>query len=115
MDRPYTQLSLDGRDKWWSLEEGTCECFERSRELSFAAWEPVVESYDAYVFFPGTLLGLDKTSCAVEANDQAACDFWIEGSTVTCLLNPVQHQHWNFVPIEMVTHRSMRLTQATTS
>ena len=51
-----------------------------------------MEPYDADVFFSGALLGLDKSGCAVEADDETACDFGIEGSAMSCFLNSADSQ-----------------------
>ena len=56
MNRPYPQLSFHGGDEGWSLKECACEGFECSGELSFPAWELVVESNDTDIFLAGTLL-----------------------------------------------------------
>lgn len=37
MYRPNSQLSLDGRDQWWSLEQGSGQGLQCSRQLSFAS------------------------------------------------------------------------------
>lgn len=34
----YTQLTFDGRDERWSLEQSTSEGLQRSCELSLATW-----------------------------------------------------------------------------
>jgi hypothetical protein len=46
-----------------------------------------VETDDADILLTSTLLRLDKTSSAVNADNQAASDLGIEGTRVTGLLN----------------------------
>jgi hypothetical protein len=45
-----------------------------------------METNDSNVFFTGSLLRLDETSGAVNADNETACDFGIEGAGVTSLL-----------------------------
>tara|TARA_R110002003_G_scaffold239_1_gene17188 strand:+ start:27146 stop:27544 length:399 start_codon:yes stop_codon:yes gene_type:complete len=87
VDGSDTELSLDGRNKRRALEEGTSEGLERARKLRFAAGQLVVQADDAHVLFSGTLLGLDETGRAVNADDEAACDLGIEGTAVASLLD----------------------------
>lgn len=87
VDGSDTQLSLDGRDEWRALEEGTGEGLESTRKLSLASRELVVQPDDADVLFSGTLLRLDETGSAVNADDETAGNLGIEGSTVARLLD----------------------------
>ena len=82
-----TELTLDCGNERWTLEESTGECLKGTGELSLATWELVVETDDANVLLSGTLLGLNETSGAVDTDDQAAGNLWIEGSRVSSLLN----------------------------
>lgn len=56
MDGANTELTLDGGDEWWTLEEGTSQCLQSARKLSLSARNLVVEAYDADIFLSGTLL-----------------------------------------------------------
>jgi len=87
VDSTNTQLALDGGDKRGTLEERTSKGLEGARELSLAAGQLVVEANDADVLLTSTLLGLNETGRAVDADDQASSDLGIEGSRVTGLLN----------------------------
>ena len=89
VDGTDTELTLDGGNERRTLEESTGECLEGAGELSLTTWELVVETDDANVLLSGTLLGLDETSGAIDTDDQAAGNLWIEGSGVTGLLNTV--------------------------
>jgi hypothetical protein len=71
------------------LEERTGECLECAGELRFATGELVVEADDADVFFAGALLGLDEAGGSVDADDEAAGDFGVEGAAVARLLDAV--------------------------
>lgn len=87
MNGTDTELTLDGGDKWWTLEESTGQGLEGAGELSLATWELVVKANNADVLLSSSLLGLDEASGAVDTDDQAAGNLWIEGSGVTSLLN----------------------------
>jgi hypothetical protein len=87
MDGTNTELALDGGDKRGTLEESTGQGLKGARELSLAAGQLVVETDDADILLTSTLLRLDKTSSAVNADNQAASDLGIEGTRVTGLLN----------------------------
>lgn len=67
MDRPDTELALDGTDQRRTLEQRAGEGLEGSRELGLAAGNLVVEADDAEIFLSGALLGLDQPSGAVNA------------------------------------------------
>lgn len=88
MDRPYTKLSLDCRDKRGPLEECAGESLQCSSKLRLSARELVVKPYDADIFFTSTLLGFDESSCAIQADDQAASDLGIQGSTMSGFFDP---------------------------
>jgi hypothetical protein len=47
-----------------------------------------VEADDADVFLSCLLLRLDQTSGAIDADNEATGDLWVEGTTVPRLLNP---------------------------
>lgn len=48
-----------------------------------------MKSDDTDVFFSGTLLGLDETGSAVDADNQTSSNLGVEGSAVARLLNPI--------------------------
>lgn len=66
MDRPDTELALDGADQRGALEQRTGERLEGARELRLAAGDLVVETDDAEVLLTGTLLRLDEAGGAVD-------------------------------------------------
>lgn len=74
-----TQLPLDGRNERRTLEQSAGQSFDRTSELLFR-FERAMQTNDADVFFTCALLRFDETGCSVDANGQAASDFWIERS-----------------------------------
>jgi hypothetical protein len=86
VDGSDTELSLDGRDKRRALEESTGEGLEGAGELLLATGELVVKSDDTDVLLTSTLLGLDQTGGAVNADDQTSSDLGIESTGVTSTL-----------------------------
>jgi hypothetical protein len=89
VDCSDTQLTLDGRDQGGALEQSTGEGLEGAGELSLAAGQLVVEANDADVLLSSALLGLDETSRAVNADDQASSDLGIEGAAVASLFSSI--------------------------
>ena len=89
VDRSDTELSLDGRDERRTLEESTSQGLESSRELCLATWQFVVQSDNTHILLSGTLLRLDESCCAINADNQAPSNLGIEGTAVTSLLNSV--------------------------
>lgn len=85
MDGSDTELALDGGDQGRTLEERTGEGFERASELGLAAGQLVVKADDGDVFLSSTLLRLNETGGAVDANNQASGDLGIEGAAVASL------------------------------
>lgn len=85
VDSPDTQLSLDSRNQRGPLEQGTRQRLEGLGKGCLAARDSVMEANDCHVFFAGSLLRLDETSCAVDADNETASDLGIEGTTVTSL------------------------------
>jgi len=85
VDGSDTELTLDGRDQGGTLEQRTGESLESAGELSLATGQLVVEADDSHVLLSSTLLGLDETGGAVNADNQAARDLGIESTTVTSL------------------------------
>jgi hypothetical protein len=116
VDGTDTKLTLDGRDQRGTLEKRTGEGLESARKLRLAAGELVMKADDANVLLSGTLLGLDETGGAVNADNQTSSDLGVEGSAVTSLLNPatrVSHSHT--CSSIAVAYLSMRLIHDTTS
>jgi hypothetical protein len=78
---------LTAEIKGGALEQSTGEGLEGAGELSLAAGQLVVEANDADVLLSSALLGLDETSRAVNADDQASSDLGIEGAAVASLFS----------------------------
>lgn len=89
VDRSDTQLTLDGGNEGRSLEQSTGEGLEGTRKLRLASGQLVVQADHAYVLLSGTLLRLDEASGAIDADDEAAGDLWVESAAVTSLLNSI--------------------------
>jgi hypothetical protein len=89
VDGSDTELTLDGRDQRRTLEERTGEGLESAGELSLTTGQLVVEADDSHILLSGTLLRLDKTSGAVNADNQATGNLGIEGTAVTSLLTSI--------------------------
>lgn len=111
-----TELALDGGDERGTLEKCTGEGLQSARKLSLATGELVVKADDADILLTSTLLGLDETCSAVNADNQTSSDLGIESTRVTSLLNTVTKLAacltlgCNYIP-----YRSMRLIHDTTS
>jgi hypothetical protein len=86
VDGSDTELTLDGRDQRGTLEQRTGKGLKSAGELSLATGQLVVEADNSHILLSGTLLGLDKTSGAVNADDQATGNLGIESTGVTSLL-----------------------------
>lgn len=86
VDGSDTELSLNSRDERGALEESTSKGLEGAGELLLAAGELVVESDDTDILLTSTLLRLDKTSGAVNADDQTTSDLGVESTGVTSTL-----------------------------
>ena len=86
MDRPYSQLTLDGRDERWTLEERASEGVKNVGQL-LGVGELVVHAEDCDVLFSCTLLALDKACRSVNADNEASGDFRIERAGVARLLD----------------------------
>lgn len=85
-----TQLSLDGRDQRWTLEESTSKGLKSSCELCLTTWELVVKSDHTNVFLSGSLLRLHESGRAIDTDDQATSNLGIKSSTVSSLLHSAQ-------------------------
>lgn len=90
VDGTDTELTLDSRNKRGALEERASQGLKSASELSFTTWQLVVHTDDANVFLSGTLLGLDETSGAIDADNETSSDLGIESTTVTGLLDSIQ-------------------------
>ena len=89
INRPYSQLSLDSGDQRRALKESSRKSLECSCEGSFSSRNLVMESDDANILFPSTLLRFHQSSRPIDTNNQAAGDFRIKSSAVASLLDPV--------------------------
>lgn len=87
VDGSDTELTLDGTDKRWALEQSTSQSLEGAGKLLLASGKLVVESDDADILLTSTLLGLDQTSSTVNADNQTSGDFGIEGTGVASSVN----------------------------
>lgn len=67
--RPDTELTLDSRDQWRSLEKCTGQRLKGSSELSLTTRDLVVEADHADVFLSSTLLRFNQTSGTVDTNN----------------------------------------------
>jgi hypothetical protein len=86
VDGSDTELTLDGRDQRRTLEKRTGKGLKSASELSLATGQLIVETDNSNILLSGTLLGLDKTSGAVNADNQATGNLGIKSTAVTCLL-----------------------------
>jgi hypothetical protein len=82
-----TELTLDGGNERWALEQSTGEGLESARKLCLATGQLVVHANDTDILLSGSLLGLDETGCAINADNEAASDLGVQSTTVTSLLN----------------------------
>jgi len=87
MDGSDTELTLDGGNERGALEESSGERLKGTRKLRLASRELVVHANDADILLSGSLLGLDETGSAINADDEATSDLGVEGTTVTSLLD----------------------------
>ena len=86
VDGSDTELSLDGRDKRRALEESTSQGLEGAGKLCLTTGELVVKSDNTDILLTGTLLRLDETGGAVNADNQTSSDLGIESTGVTSTL-----------------------------
>jgi hypothetical protein len=89
VDSSDTELTLDSRNERWSLEKSTGQSLEGARELCLAAGQLVVHANDADILLSGSLLRLDKTGGAIDADDEAASDLGVKSTAVTSLFDSV--------------------------
>jgi hypothetical protein len=82
-----TELTLDGRNERWPLEEGAGEGLKGACKLCLAAGQLVVHANNTHVLLSGSLLRLDETGRAVNADDEAASDLGVKSTAVASLLD----------------------------
>jgi hypothetical protein len=87
VDRSDTELALDGGNERWALEESSGERLEGARKLRLTSGQLVVQTNNADILLSGSLLGLDETGGAVDADNETTSDLGVERATVTSLLN----------------------------
>ena len=86
VDGTDTELTFNGGNEWGTLEEGTGKGFQGLCEF-LLGFDGIVEAEDGNVLLSGALLRLHETGCAVNADDETACNFGVKSSGVTGLLN----------------------------
>jgi hypothetical protein len=120
VDGTDTELALDGRNQGRALEQRTGKSLQGAAELSLATGDLVVQADDTDILLTGTLLRLDQTSSAVNADDQAASDLGVKSTAVTSLLGSMENQLVRIDGFVRTTgwdgiYLRMRFIQATTS
>jgi hypothetical protein len=80
--RPNAELALHSRYKGRTLEQRSRECFHSSVEL-LRVLNGGMESNHPDVLFTRRLLSLDETGGTIDAYDETAGDFWIEGARMS--------------------------------
>ncbi len=81
VDSSHSELLLDGRDQWRSLEDGTDQAQQSLFNL-LDFLDVLVKLDDSNVLFTSRLLSLDQTGSVVNACNEATCDLGIEGTRV---------------------------------
>lgn len=89
VDGSDTQLTLDGRDQRWALEQGTGHCLKGFGELRLATGQLVVQANDGNVLLACALLGLDQAGGTVNADNQAPRHLGIQSTAVAGLLDAI--------------------------
>jgi hypothetical protein len=84
VDGSDSQTTLDGSDERGTLVESTTEGLKSALDLGLI--DLLVKTGNGNVLLTGSLLGLDKTSGTLNADDQATSNLRIKGTTVTSLL-----------------------------
>jgi hypothetical protein len=79
-------LTLDSGNKRGTLEQSTSEGLHSLSQLLLVV-KSIMKTENANVLFTSTLLGLDKTSSTINADDQTSSNLGIEGTTVTGFLD----------------------------
>jgi hypothetical protein len=87
VDSSDTKLTLDGGNERGTLEESSGERLKGTRKLCLASGKLVVHANDANVFLSGSLLGLDETGGAINADDEATSDLGVKSTAVASLLD----------------------------
>jgi hypothetical protein len=86
VDRPHTELTLDGGNERGPLEQRARECLEAASERLLVR-QRIVEPHNSDVLLPCALLRLDEPGCAVDTDNEAPSDFGVERPRVACLLD----------------------------
>lgn len=87
VDSTDTELTLDGGDERWSLEEGSGESLERAGKLGLTTRKLSMQSQNADILLSCALLALHKSSRAVDADNETSGNLWVKGSGVTGTLD----------------------------
>lgn len=91
MNSSDTKLTLDGGNERGALEQSSGERLKGTRKLCLASGKLVVHADDTNILLSGSLLRLDKTGGAINADDEATGDLGVESTTVTSLLDSLRH------------------------
>mmetsp|Transcript_19054 Transcript_19054/g.36388 ORF Transcript_19054/g.36388 Transcript_19054/m.36388 type:complete len:229 (-) Transcript_19054:26-712(-) len=86
VDGADAQLPLHRRDERRALEQGPGQRLQGARHLGQTPFRRTVQTCNAYVLLTSTLLRLDQASGTVDAHDEVARYFWVQGSRVARLL-----------------------------
>ena len=87
MNGPNSQLSLDGRNERWPLEQSTSKSLKSTRELSLTTGQFIMQANNTYVLFSGSLLRLDEAGGTIDADNKTAGNFGILSTTVASLFD----------------------------
>ena len=87
VDRPHTELLLDGRDEWGTLEAGTSEGLESLLHLLLGLIDLGMQLDDGDVLLTSGLLGLHKSGRIADAGDEAASDLGVKRAGVAGLFD----------------------------
>ena len=89
VDSTDTELTLDGGNQWWALEQSSGQSLKRASELGLATGDLVVESDNANVFLSGTLLRLHETGGTIDTDDETTGDLGIQSTAMTSLFRSI--------------------------
>lgn len=87
VDGSNTELALDGRDQWRTLQESTRQEMQHANVSLLSARNSAMEADNCNILLSGTLLRLDKTSGTIQGDNETSSDLGIERSTVSSLLD----------------------------
>ncbi len=79
VNSPDSQVPLDGRNDWRTLEHSPCQLLDFECEF-LGVGDCVVESDYGNVFFSGLLLRFDQTGGSVDADDETTCCFGVQSA-----------------------------------